>query len=107
MLGIGTVEGRRARLWRWALTVVVLLSLVITLATRFQVTVQNTATVQSGASESMRQHMNQDAVRWATPILQLTILQAPTFYPHVAPTGPSLSTLHIEENLYKRPPPSC
>jgi hypothetical protein len=106
-IGIGQVEGRRARLWRWVLTVVVLLSLVVALATRFQVTVQDTITVQSIASRAMRQHMNQDAVRWVVPILQLTVLQAPTFHPHVVPTGPSLPSLSVEENLYNRPPPAC
>ena len=100
------VEGRRTR-WRWALTGVVVLSLVVTLVTRFQVTVPNTATVQSSASQAMRQHMNQDAVRWAAPVLQLTVLLAPTFHPRVARTSPPLPTLVVEENLYTRPPPAC
>ena len=109
MREIGTTqgEGNRAQLWRWALTGLVLLSLVIALATRFQATVQDTATVQSSASRAMRQHMNQDAVRWAVPILQLTVLQAPTFHPRVVPAGPSLPNLSVEENLYNRPPPAC
>lgn len=109
MKGIGTteVEGRRARAWPWVLTSVVLFSLVVALATRFQVTVHDTATVQSSASQAMRQHMNQDAVRWSAPVLQLTVLQAPTFYPHVPPAGPPLPTLLIEEHLYNRPPPAC
>jgi hypothetical protein len=106
-MGTTQVEGSRARLWRWVLTGLVLLSLVVMLATRFQVTVQDTATVQSSASRAMRQHMNQDAVRWAVPILQLTVLQAPTFHPRVVPAGPSVPILSVEENLYKRPPPAC
>jgi len=95
------------RLWRWPLTGLVLLSLVVALATRFQVTVQDTVTVQSSTSRAMRQHMNQDAVRWTAPILQLTVLQAPTFHPHVVPASPSLASLSVEENLYNRPPPAC
>jgi hypothetical protein len=109
MRGIGKaqIECQRARLWRRALTGFVLLSLVVTLATRFQVTVQDTATVQSSASQAIRQHMNQDAVPWAAPILQLTVLLAPTLSPRVAPTGPPLPILLIEESLYNRPPPAC
>lgn len=109
MMGIGTakVESRGAPLWRGALTGLAVLSLVVTLATRFQGTVQDTATVQSSASHAMRQHMNQDAVRWTAPILQLTVLQAPTFYPSVEPAGLPLPILLIEENLYNRPPPAC
>ena len=106
-IGTRRVEGSRARLWRWALTLLVLLSLVVALATRFQVTVQDTVTVQSSASRAMRQHMNQDAVRWVVPILQLTVLQVPTFHPRVVPAGPSLPSLSVEENLYNRPPPAC
>ena len=106
-IGPTQLEGSRARLWRWALTGLVLLSLVVALATRFQVTVQDTITVQSIASRAMGQHMNQDAVRWVVPILQLTVLQAPTFHPHVVPAGPSLPSLSVEESLYNRPPPSC
>jgi hypothetical protein len=106
-IGTTQVEGCRARWWRWALTALVLLSLVVALATRFQITVQDTVTVQSSASRAMRQHMNQDAVRWVVPLLQLTVLQAPTFHPHVVPGGPFLPSLSVEENLYNRPPPAC
>jgi len=106
-MGTTQVEGCRARLWRWALIVLVLLSLVVALATRFQITVQDTVTVQSIASRAMRQHMNQDAVPWVVPILPLTVLQAPTFHPRVVPAGPSLPSLSVEENLYNRPPPAC
>ena|ERR1035438_756583 len=106
-IGTTQVESWRARLWRWALTVLVLLSLVVALATRFQVTVQDTVTVQSGTSRAMRQHMNQDAVRWVVPILQLTVLRAPTFHPRLVPARPSLPSLSVEENLYNRPPPAC
>lgn len=105
-MGTTQVEGSRARLWRWVLTGLVLLSLAVTLATRFQATIPDTATVQSSASRAMRQHMNQDAVRWAVPILQLTVLQAPTFHPRVVPAGPSLPSYSIEEKLYNRPPPA-
>jgi heme/copper-type cytochrome/quinol oxidase subunit 2 len=106
-IGTTQAEGCRVRLWRWTLTVLVLLSLVVALATRFQVTVQDTVTVQSIASRAMRQHMNQDAVRWVVPILQLTVLQAPTFHPHMVPADSSLPSLSVEENLYNRPPPAC
>jgi hypothetical protein len=101
------VEGRLVQLWRWSLTSLVLLSLMGTLATRFQVTVNDTATVQCTASQSMRQHMNRDEVQWAAPILQLSLLEAPAYHPHVTPAVTSLPTLLIEENLYNRPPPSC
>ena len=54
----------------------------------------------------MRQHMDRDSVRWAAPVAKVTVLLA-MFYPRVAPAGPPIATLLIEENLYNRPPPAC
>jgi hypothetical protein len=94
--------------WRWALFCVVMLSLVFSLATRtFHVTTFHSTTVQSSSPQAMRQHMDRDAVRWAAPVAKVTVAQVPTFYPGVAPAGPPLSTLLIEESLYNRPPPAC
>jgi hypothetical protein len=109
MRGTKTAKGERswAEVCHWALVGLVLLSLVVTLATRFQVTVPGTTMVQASASQSTRQHMNQDADRWATPILQLTLLPVPTFYARQASPGPVLPALLIEESLYNRPPPAC
>jgi|ERR1700722_1452612 len=95
--------------WRWALVGVVMFSLVLTLATRtFHDTNSSlSTTVQSNSPQAMRQHMDRDAVRWAAPIATIAVAQAPTFYPRVAPAGPPLPTLLLEENLYNRPPPTC
>ena len=94
--------------WRLALVSVVMVSLVVTLATRtFPGTTSHSITVQSNSAQAMRQHMDRDAVRWAVPVATIVVSQAPTFYPRVAPAGPPLPTLLLEENLYNRPPPSC
>jgi heme/copper-type cytochrome/quinol oxidase subunit 2 len=94
--------------WRWALISVVTLSLFVTVATRtFHVTISHSATVQSDSPQAIRQHMDRDAVRWAAPVLQLTVLLAPTFYLRMSPAAPPLATFLIEENLYNRPPPTC
>jgi hypothetical protein len=92
--------------WRWALISFVMLSLVVTLATRtFHDTTSLSTTVQSSSLQAMRQHMDRDAVRWAAPVATLVVAEAPTFYPLVAPAGPPLPTLLLDENLYNRPPP--
>jgi hypothetical protein len=110
---VGKTETTDVRLrsapWpRRALVSVVMFSLVVTLATRtFHVTVPHSTTVQSSSPLSVRQHMDRDAFRWAPPVLQFTVLLIPTFYARVAPAGPPLPTLPIEENLYNRPPPAC
>lgn len=107
--GTRDVSLRAVPWWRWALVSVVMLSLVAALATRtfHDGTSSNSTTVQSSSLQAMRQHMDRDAVRWAAPVATLAVAQAPTFYPRVAPAGPSLPTLLLEENLYNRPPPAC
>ena len=86
---------------------ILLFSLVVTLATRtFHVAIPQGVTIRSGAAQAMRQHLDRDAVRWVPPVPILTALQAPTFYPHVAPAGSPLGVLLLDESLYNRPPPS-
>jgi drug/metabolite transporter (DMT)-like permease len=111
---VGRAETRDVSLhampwWRWALVGVVMLCLVVTLATRtfHDTTSSNSTTVQSSSPQAVRQHMDRDAVRWAAAVAIIAVAEAPTFYPRLAPAGPPLPTLLLEENLYNRPPPAC
>jgi hypothetical protein len=99
----------RALSWRGALLTIVMLSLVVSLATRtFHQTIPQGVTAHANNAKAMRQHMVRDAARWVPPVFVYTAQQAPVFYPHVAPAGPPIpAVLLIEENLYNRPPPSC
>lgn len=102
------IAARSVPWWRVAFVCVVMSSLVLSLATRtFGGTASRSIVVQSNSPQAMRQHMDRDAVRWAAPVAKLVVSQAPTFYPRVAPSGPPLPTLLLEENLYNRPPPVC
>jgi len=105
------VSARSALRWHWGFVSVVMFSLVVTLATRnfgdTSLHALHAATVQSHSPQAPRQHMDSDAVDWAPPVSETMEDQVPTFYARVAPTGPPLPTLLIEENLYNRPPPSC
>jgi hypothetical protein len=83
-------------------------SLVLTLATRtFGATTSISATVQSSMPQAVQQHMDRDAIGWVAPVAAIAVAQAPTFYPRVAPVGPPLPILLLEENLNNRPPPAC
>jgi hypothetical protein len=94
--------------WRLVLVSVIMFSLAVTLATRtFHDTTSLSTAVQSSSLQAVRQHMDRDAVRWTAPVATVAVAQAPTFYPRVAPAGPPLPTLFLEENLYNRPPPAC
>lgn len=111
---VGKAETRDVSLcpvpwWRLAFVSLVMFSLVLTLATRtfHDTTSSLSTTAQSSSPQAMRQHMDRDAIRWVVPVATLAVAQAPTFYPRVAPAGPPLPTLLLEENLYNRPPPAC
>jgi len=100
--------GRAGNRLRWAVMVFVIFSLVLTLGTRtFHLTIPHGVTVQSGAAQGMRQHMNRDAVGFVPPVPVFAAFQAPTSYPYVAPAGPPLAVILLEQSLYNRPPPSC
>lgn len=93
----------------WVLIIALAIcGLTVSLATRtFEVVVAHRASVSSGDAQAMRQHMDRDATRWMPPVPLFTFLQAPSFYPYVAPAGPPLATVLFDESLYNRPPPSC
>jgi hypothetical protein len=94
--------------WRWVLIGVVMCSLVGSLATRtFRLTIPHGVAVKSGDAQAIRQHMNRDAALWTPPVPLFSTFQAPSFYPRVAPAGPPLGVLLLDESLYNRPPPSC
>jgi hypothetical protein len=100
---------RRSQLVRCVLVVsLAIAALTCSLATRtFRLTIPQGVTVQSAASQAMRQHMDRDAAKWVPPVRISVALQTPTFYPHVAPTGPPLPAVLFDESLSNRPPPSC
>lgn len=103
-----TQREKSARFVARAIVGVLLLSLVVTLATRtFRLVVPSGVTVQSGVAVGMRQHLDRDAAQWLPPVLVFTALQAPAFYPHVAPGGPPLGVLLLDDRLSNRPPPFC
>jgi hypothetical protein len=83
-------------------------TLTTSLATRTSVlTDLHGTSVQSISAQAKLQHLDGDAMRWVAPPLVLTVLEAPSFYPRVAPAGPPLSSLLFDESLYNRPPPTC
>ena len=95
---------------RWCVLVIVLAicGLTVSLATRtVRLTIPHGVTAQSADSHAMRQHMDRDAAPWAPPVPALGTLQAPVFYPRVAPAGPPIPSVLFDESLSNRPPPSC
>jgi hypothetical protein len=102
---------RGKRVWACSALVVALavLSLTVSLATRtfHDMTASHRVSVRADSQQAMRQHLNKDAAHWPAPVFDFAVLDTPTFYPRVAPAGPPIPSLHFDESLYNRPPPTC
>ena len=94
--------------WRNLLILFVVFSLSFSLATRvFHLSIPGNPSLHSDSAQSMRQHLDRDAMGWVAPIPYFTVLQAASFYPRVAPAGPPLPSTLLDESLANRPPPFC
>ncbi len=51
------------------------------------------------------QRLLDNAATWIPPFLDSVIFQGPGYYSHVIPSGPTVSSVLLERNLYNRPPP--
>jgi len=105
------LEDQRHRTWCAVVVLVAVCSLTLSVATRYSAPLAAFSTgvrvVQTHTSpEASRQRLNKDAAKWIPPVVCIGVLQAPTSYPRVAPAAPPIRTLLLEENLYRRPPPS-
>ena len=101
--GQPATTGRRPFPWRRWLVCLAILALNAHLANRFHLPLDGSATVQTNTAKV--QHMDQDAYRWAPPVVSLSVLLLP------APATPVLADErgylppHIP-CLYDRPPPA-
>lgn len=108
MLALGNhgVVERQRKGWLLLLIVVAVAGLSCSLATRtFRLSFSHGTVVRSAEAQAMRQHLDRDAARWVPPVQVSITLDAPTFYPRIAPAGPPLPGLVLDEPLYNRPPP--
>src|SRR5580704_15838308 len=97
----GDQKTRRVARWLAFSVTVLIFSLCVSLATRtFRTHLPQRVTIQSNSAQAIRQHMDRDAVRWVPVVPVLFALDAPSFYPHVAPAGPPLPVLLFEKSLY-------
>lgn len=107
ILGQRSSEGRA---WRALLIVVAVLSLTISLTTRFVIpTTSQVLTVKAVSRnlvEPQRQHLNCDAVQWSAPVQASAFAEFVVFYSRVAPPEPQVATQFFDDSSYNRPPPS-
>jgi hypothetical protein len=111
MLLLSHFEDRRRRWWCAVVVLVAVCSLIVSVATRYSSTFDASSTaVNAGqihtSPEAKRQHLAKDAANWLPPVICFSVLQSPSSYPRIAPAGPPIPGLVLEESLYNRPPPS-
>ena len=91
---------------------VAICSLIVSVATRYSSAGLPSSTTPRAAfqvhasPEAKRQHLAKDAADWVPPVICFILLQSPRSYPRIAPAGPPIPGLLLEESLYNRPPPS-
>src|SRR5215471_15163431 len=89
------------RRWNMFVINIAIAALTCSLATRtFRLKPSHGPTVQSAATQAMRQHLDRDGVRWIPPLPVAVVLDAPTFYPRISPAGPPLQDLPLHSPLY-------
>lgn len=110
MKRLSNLEDQRPRHWRALVILIAVCALTVSVATRYcssvSASAQTIKTLQNHSlRETTRQHLTKDAATWMPTLVCSVTLQAPTFYPRIAPAGPPPSSVLRERSLYTRPPP--
>jgi hypothetical protein len=111
MLSLTSSENRRCRRWCALVILLAVCALTASVATRYSYTQSASAltgkTLQKHLSpEPSRQRLSKNAANWIPPVVRSVTLQAPSSYPRIAPAGPPMPNLVLENSLYNRPPPT-
>jgi hypothetical protein len=112
VLQLTNCQNSRRRFLCVALILLAVCMLTVRVATRycFSRGSSDSATItlrNQGVARSSLQRITKGAPAWMPPVVRTAILQAPSSYPRVAPSGPPVPGLVFEESLYNRPPPIC
>ena len=111
MLRLTNFDGSQRQRWCAVVVLFAVCALTVSVTTRYTlsrgVSDNSVKTVRKHVSpEQSRQRLLKNAATWMPPVVSSSVLQAPTFYPRIAPAGPPIPRLFFEQNLYNRPPPS-
>jgi len=99
------------RRWCTAVVLVAVCTLTLSVATRYSfcgnIANQSVTTVQNHQSWTPGlQRLLNNAASWMPPVVVSAIFREPESHPHVAPSGPIVSSVLLEKNHYNRPPPT-
>lgn len=108
MLHLKNADASRCRQWCVLVVLFAVVSLTVSVTTRYGYshgTSQSTAVQKHSSQDRVRQRLLKNAATWTPPVVCAEVLEAPPFYPRIAPAGPPIPNLLLEKNLYNRPPP--
>lgn len=111
MVRLTNPESPRCRRWCALVILLAVCSLAASVATRYCSTQSASASAGKtlhthSSAEPSRQRLTKNAANWMPPIVRSVALQAPSSYPRIAPAGPPIPNLVLENSLYNRPPPT-
>src|SRR5579871_6683549 len=109
MPSLSHFESQRHKNWCAVVVLVAVFSLALSVATRYSTPCDAPlSTVKTAKShnypDAKRQRLVKDSANWMPPVTRVDGLSAPNFYPRIAPAGPPIPNLVLEENVYNRPP---
>ena len=86
-------------------------SLTVSLASRYSFPVDSSSPAVKSikvhrSPDTQRQRLDKKAANWVPPVFCLTDLEAPSFYPRIAPTWLPVMSLLLGNDLFNRPPPA-
>jgi hypothetical protein len=110
MLRFTSLRDPGRKRWCTAVVMVAVCTLTLSVATRYSfcgsTTNESVTTLQNYQSWTPGlQRLLNNAATWIPPIVVSAIFHDPGSYPHVVQTGPTVSSVLLEKNLYNRPPP--
>jgi hypothetical protein len=100
---------RRISVWRSTLVLGAILSLTISVATRFSTTAPSktsTKVVRSESPNSERQRLLNDGLLWCAPAMTSALFEPAGVSLEILPAVPAITRSHFEDLLFSRPPPS-
>src|SRR3984957_20778869 len=105
-------QERPRHIWCAMVVLVAVCALTVSLATRYggpwTASSHVVSSVHGHSSvDAKRQHLTKNAATWVPPLVCFDPLGSPDFHPRIAPAGPPVPGLRLEESLYNRPPPSA
>lgn len=107
---MGLRENQGARCWRGLLIALCVLTLGVTLTTRFsshhRSLVPTVKSVGRSAVVPQKQRMNRDAAQWIAPIVVSAFAQFIVTYSCSLPAEPQVSFNFLDDRQFNRPPPS-